>query len=103
MGRAEKLPPQLGQMPLNASSTQRRQNVHSNVQIIASCESGGRSQSQRSQFGRSASISGVAADQSIAEHAECPGFDAIHIFRGIGPRQYDVSDTIQFLRRFVQV
>jgi len=33
-----------------------RQKVHSNVQIIAFLESGGRSQSQHSQFGRSWSI-----------------------------------------------
>src|SRR4051812_39806317 len=57
MGRLAKLPPQLGHFPLRTPSTQSLQNVHSNVQIIASGDSGGRSRSQHSQFGRSASIS----------------------------------------------
>jgi len=56
IGRDSKLPPQFGQTPLNTPSTHRRQNVHSKVQIIASCDSGGRSQSQFSQLGRSSSI-----------------------------------------------
>ena len=56
IGRDSKLPPQLGQTPANTLSTQSRQNVHSNVQIMASGDSGGRSRSQASQFGRSASM-----------------------------------------------
>ena len=51
-GRAVKLPPQFGQTPPSFWSTQVLQNVHSNVQIMASAESGGRSLSQHSQFGR---------------------------------------------------
>jgi predicted alpha/beta-hydrolase family hydrolase len=59
-GRADrtrgKLPPQFGQRPPSLVSTQSRQNVHSNVQIMASAASGGRSLSQHSQFGRKASM-----------------------------------------------
>ena len=56
IGRRTSSPPQLGQMPSNTSSAQSAQNVHSYVQILASRLSGGRSRSQHSQFGRSASI-----------------------------------------------
>jgi hypothetical protein len=42
--------------PAEPVSTQSRQNVHSNVQIIASAASGGRSLSQHSQLGRSSSM-----------------------------------------------
>jgi len=56
IGRAEKLPPQLGQLPRSTVSAQSVQKVHSKVQIIASGESGGRSLSQHSQPGRSSSM-----------------------------------------------
>jgi hypothetical protein len=56
IGRGEKLPPQFGQRPFSRVSTQSRQKVHSNVQIIASAASGGRSLSQHSQLGFSTSI-----------------------------------------------
>src|SRR6185437_7911922 len=56
IGRGAKLPPQFGHMPLSLVSTQPRQNVHSNVQIIASVAAGGRSLPQHSQLGRSSSI-----------------------------------------------
>jgi hypothetical protein len=36
MGRGENPPPQFGQMPCSVVSTQRRQKVHSKLQIIAS-------------------------------------------------------------------
>src|SRR5262245_51055938 len=55
-GRDTNSPPQFGQRPLSTSSAQERQKVHSNEQIRASAESGGRSRSQHSQFGRSWSI-----------------------------------------------
>jgi hypothetical protein len=55
-GRCVKLPPQFGQTPLSLLSTQSRQNVHSNVQIIASVADGGKSLSQHSQLGRNSSI-----------------------------------------------
>src|SRR5271166_415222 len=55
-GRGAKFPPQLGQTPRSLLSTQSRQNVHSNVQIMASVADGGRSLSQHSQLGRSSSI-----------------------------------------------
>jgi hypothetical protein len=51
IGRGTKLPPQLGQTPCSLLSTQSRQNVHSNVQIMASGADGGRSLSQHSQLG----------------------------------------------------
>lgn len=49
-------PPQFGHLPPSFPSTHDRQKVHSKLQIIASLESGGRSQSQHSQFGRSSSM-----------------------------------------------
>jgi hypothetical protein len=55
-GRGAKLPPQLGHTPLRRFSTQSRQKVHSNVQIIALVADGGKSTSQHSQLGRSSSI-----------------------------------------------
>jgi hypothetical protein len=59
IGRATKLPPQFGQRPLSRLSTQSRQNVHSNEQIIASVPDGGKSLLQHSQLGRSSSISSL--------------------------------------------
>ena len=56
MGRATKFPPQLGQTWCKRSFTQDVQNVHSNVQIMASKLSGGRDFAQCSQQGRSSSI-----------------------------------------------
>jgi hypothetical protein len=56
IGLGEKLPPQLGQTPPSSEATHALQKVHSNVQIIASGESGGRSRPQLSQSGRSSSI-----------------------------------------------
>jgi len=55
-GRRSNSPPQFGQRPLRTPSAQERQNVHSNEQIIASCESGGKSISQHSQPGFSKSM-----------------------------------------------
>ena len=56
IGRDTRLPVQFGQRPPSFVSAQSRQKVHSNEQIIASAEAGGRSLSQHSQFGRSASM-----------------------------------------------
>jgi hypothetical protein len=56
IGLGAKLPPQFGQTPLRRCSTQSRQNVHSNVQIIASVADGGKSLSQHSQLGRNSSM-----------------------------------------------
>ena len=55
IGRGTKLPEQLGQIWLSTFSAHSTQNVHSNVQITASVDSGGRSLSQHSQFGLSSS------------------------------------------------
>jgi hypothetical protein len=55
-GRGTKSPPQLGQIPSSFDSTHSAQKVHSNVQIIASSDSGGKSLLQHSQFGRNSSI-----------------------------------------------
>ena len=55
-GRTSSSPPQLGHLPPRTLSAQMLQNVHSNEQIRASLESGGRSLSQHSQPGRSSSI-----------------------------------------------
>jgi hypothetical protein len=55
IGRGTKPPPQFGQTLWSLCSTQSAQNVHSKLQMRASAESGGRSLSQYSQFGRSCS------------------------------------------------
>jgi hypothetical protein len=51
IGRGTKLPEQLGQTLFNTVSAQFEQKVHSNVQITASFDSGGKSLSQHSQLG----------------------------------------------------
>jgi len=56
-GRATSSPPQFGHLPFSTVVTHVTQNVHSNEQMRASVDSGGRSLSQHSQFGRSCSIS----------------------------------------------
>jgi len=58
IGRRLNSPPQLGHPPLRTPSAHARQNVHSNEQIVASRESGGKSMSQHSQFGLRSSIVG---------------------------------------------
>ena len=50
-GRARNSPSQFGQRPASLCSAQSAQNVHSNEQMRASAESGGRSTSQHSQPG----------------------------------------------------
>jgi hypothetical protein len=55
-GRGSNSPPQFGHLPFRRRSAQVAQNVHSNEQIRASGDSGGRSTSQHSQEGRSSSI-----------------------------------------------
>src|SRR5258708_6314809 len=66
-GRSEKLPPQFGQRPPSFPFTQSRQNVHSNVQIMASVAAGGRSLSQHSQLGRSSSMTSLLTYKGTAE------------------------------------
>ena len=56
MGRRTSSPPQLGHLKWSFESAQLAQNVHSNVQMKACLESGGRSASQQSQPGLSSSI-----------------------------------------------
>jgi hypothetical protein len=56
IGRRTSSPPQLGHTPRNISFAQVTQNVHSNEQIIARVESGGKSTSQHSQPGLSDNI-----------------------------------------------
>jgi hypothetical protein len=60
-GRGAKFPPQFGQTPPSRLFTQSRQNVHSNVHIIASVADGGRSLSQHSQLGRNSSMGHLAS------------------------------------------
>ena len=92
IGRGQKPPPQFGHTFSSTDSTQVRQKVHSKVQIIASGESQGRSQSQCSQFGRSSNtgISGVATLESVAQHAKRPILDAVTILRRIIIGEYDL-------------
>jgi len=56
MGRSTKLPSQLGHLFFNIFSEHVLQKVHSNVQITASLDDGGRSLLQHSQFGFSSNI-----------------------------------------------
>jgi len=56
-GRGVNPSPQFGQTPCKRFSTQSAQKVHSNEQIIASIESGGKSLAQHSHNGRSSNIS----------------------------------------------
>jgi hypothetical protein len=71
IGRGHKLPPQLGHMPDKCPSTQRRQKVHSYVQIIACIDAGGRSTSQHSQLGRSSSTPQVYLMMTAGTHHSC--------------------------------
>ena len=65
IGRGTKLPRQFGHAPQKTFATQFAQNVHSNVQIMATVLSGGRSQSQHSQFGFSFIIASSSPDERI--------------------------------------
>ena len=56
IGQGQKPPPQFGQTLCRMFSTQSRQNVHSNEQIIASAASGGSARLQFSQVGLSSSM-----------------------------------------------
>jgi len=56
IGRRTSSPLQLGQCPPSTPSAQSRQNVHSNEQIRASSEPGGKSRSQHSQLGLNSSM-----------------------------------------------
>jgi hypothetical protein len=56
MGRRTNSPLQFGQRCANAPSAQVTQKVHSNEQMRASSDSGGRSLSQHSQLGRNSSM-----------------------------------------------
>ncbi len=77
-GRGTKFPPQFGQLLLKTVSAHEAQNVHSKEQITASGDSGGKSLSQRSQFGRSSSIDCPSLSQpekgSITGKAMLSGF-----------------------------
>jgi len=55
-GRTISSPPQLGHKPPSFCSEHDAQKVHSNEQIRARGDSGGKSQSQHSQLGRNSSI-----------------------------------------------
>jgi hypothetical protein len=55
-GRGSNSPPQFGHLPFRRRSAQVAQNVHSNEQIRASGDSGGKSTSQHSQDGRISSM-----------------------------------------------
>jgi hypothetical protein len=67
-GRAAKPPPQFGQTLPNTASTQELQKVHSNVQIIASVDSGGSILLQFSHVGLSSSMDGWLLDRSSWEN-----------------------------------
>jgi hypothetical protein len=72
IGRRTNSPPQFGQRPFNTPSAQPLQNVHSNEQIMASRESGGRSRSQHSQLGLSASMVASDATDGVATSIRWP-------------------------------
>src|SRR5713101_7230120 len=57
LGRGTNSPPQFGHLRFRIVSAQEEQNVHSNEQMRASAESGGKSRLQHSQCGRSCNMS----------------------------------------------
>jgi hypothetical protein len=69
-GRDTRSPPQLGQRAPSRFSAHEEQNVHSNEQIIAAVESGGRSTLQHSQLGLSCSMN--LSDPSEVKAASTP-------------------------------
>jgi hypothetical protein len=73
-GRATSSPPQLGQLPWSVPSAHVTQNVHSNEQIRASVDPGGRSRSQHSQLGLISSI----ADSVPVGHKILPRVLVLH-------------------------
>jgi site-specific recombinase XerD len=66
MGRRTSSPAQFGHTPFNRVATQSLQNVHSNEQIQARIESGGRSPLQHSQPGLSNNIAQIIAERTAA-------------------------------------
>ena len=70
MGLATRLPPQFRHLPARIPSAQLAQNVHSNEQILACGESGGRSPLQHSQQGLISSIrlSKICTVKSAVSH-----------------------------------
>ena len=96
MGRRSKLPPQFGQTPASFSCTHVVQKVHSNVQIMASVDSGGKSVLQDSQLGRNSSMraSGVTAGQAFAEYTECTGLHTCLVTRRTFVGQHDFALTL---------
>ena len=67
IGRHSSSPLQFGQRQASIVVAQSAQKVHSNEQIIACGEPGGRSRSQHSQFGRSSSILVSQAGQAAVD------------------------------------
>jgi len=65
IGRLTKLPPQLGHCLFKTPSTQFVQKVHSNVQIFASVDSGGKSLLQHSQFCLNSNIQNSSLEKHI--------------------------------------
>jgi len=57
VGRRINVPPQFGHTPFNTRVAQSSQNVHSNEQIVACADDGGKSRSQHSQLGLISSMS----------------------------------------------
>src|SRR5258708_3643889 len=89
-GRATSTPPQFGQLPRSVPSAHVTQNVHSNEQIRASADPGGRSLSQHSQLGLISSIAISVPERKI-------------LTRRNGARKKQgrikvVRDTMQFVR-----
>jgi hypothetical protein len=73
-GRATSSPPQFGHLPARTVSAHVAQKVHSNEQIRASVESGGRSLLQHSQPGLSSSISMLPEGEGVSSiNNEQPG------------------------------
>lgn len=85
-GRTTNSPPQFGHLPPRTVSAHDAQKVHSNEQMRASVDSGGKSLSQHSQLGLSSSISfswqmdrwlcglrGPTRRRSVAESAGAAG------------------------------
>src|SRR5882724_10417027 len=94
-GRRTSSPPQFGQRPFRTRSAQSLQNVHSNEHIMASRVSGGRSRSQHSQLGRSASI-------VLSFQRGLDGFNGTDFLRGLDDARLARIDVRERGRQFVE-
>ena len=87
-GRGSSSPPQVGDLPFRRRSAQVAQNVHSNEQIRASGDSGGRSASQHSQEGR---MSSMVLRTRVSKQYDTPG---IRLLDTVLNKRPSISDLV---------